>query len=103
MRWATRARLHVDRTARAWLIARFIDPDARVVFLDDPDDLPPDATGFDMRGVALSHHSGDCSLRPSCATMTSTTPCSGRSRESCTKPTSMTSATTPPKPRGWTS
>ncbi len=62
MRWATRARLHVDRTACAWLIARFIDPDARFVFLDDPDDLPADATGFDMRGVELSHHDGDCSF-----------------------------------------
>jgi len=62
VRWATRARLHVDRTACAWLIARFIDPDARFVFLEDPDDLPTDATGFDMRGVELSHHDGDCSF-----------------------------------------
>ena len=29
MRWATRARCHVDRTAWAWLIRRFIDPDPR--------------------------------------------------------------------------
>jgi hypothetical protein len=56
VRWATRARLHVDRTACAWLIARFIDPQARFVFLDGPDDLPADVTGFDMRGVELSHH-----------------------------------------------
>ncbi len=62
MRWATRARLHVDRTACAWLIARFIDPEARFVFVDDPDDVPQDATAFDMRGVELSHHDGDCSF-----------------------------------------
>ncbi len=62
MRWATRARLHVDRTACAWLIARFIDPAAQFVFVDDPDEVPADATAFDMRGVELSHHDGDCSF-----------------------------------------
>jgi len=62
LRWATRARLHVDRTACAWLIARFIDPGAQFVFVDDPDEVPADATAFDMRGVELSHHGGDCSF-----------------------------------------
>ncbi len=62
MRWATRARLHVDRTACAWLIIRFIDPGAQFVFVDDPDEVPADATAFDMRGVELSHHDGDCSF-----------------------------------------
>jgi len=62
VRWATRARLHVDRAACAWLIARFIDPDAQFVFITDPDDVPSDATAFDMRGVELSHHDGDCSF-----------------------------------------
>ena len=28
MRWATRRGCHVDRTAYAWLIRRFLDPDA---------------------------------------------------------------------------
>jgi len=62
VKWSTRARLHVDRTACAWLIARFIDPQAEFVFVDDPDDVPADATAFDMRGVELSHHDGDCSF-----------------------------------------
>ena len=62
MKWATRARVHVDRAACAWLIRRFIDPAAEFVFFDDPADLPPDATGFDMRGVLLSHHEGRCSF-----------------------------------------
>lgn len=62
MRWATRARLHVDRTACAWLITRFIDPLAEFVFIADPDDVPADATAFDMRGVQLSHHDGECSF-----------------------------------------
>lgn len=62
MRWATRSGCHVDRTGCAWLIGRFIDPTAVFVFVDDPDDTPADATGFDMRGVDLGHHDGDCSF-----------------------------------------
>ena len=62
MRWATRSGPHVDRTACAWLIAKFIDPGAEFVFVDDPDEVPADATAFDMRGVELSHHGGECSF-----------------------------------------
>jgi hypothetical protein len=62
MRWATRSGPHVDRTACAWLIGRFIDHDAEFVFVDDPDEVPPDATAFDMRGAELSHHNGECSF-----------------------------------------
>jgi hypothetical protein len=62
MRWATRAHCHVDRTACAWLIRRFIDDDAEFVFVEDPDEVPADATPFDMRGVELSHHGGSCSF-----------------------------------------
>ena len=36
MKWATRSGVHVDRAACAWLIRRFIDPDAEFVFLADP-------------------------------------------------------------------
>ena len=62
MIWATRRHCHIDRAACAWLIRRFIDADARFVFVDDPDEVPADATPFDMRGVELSHHGGDCSF-----------------------------------------
>jgi hypothetical protein len=62
MRWATRAQCHVDRAACAWLIKRFIDVDAEFVFVDDPDDVPADATPFDMRGVELGHRGGDCTF-----------------------------------------
>ena len=48
--------------ACAWLIGRFVDPDAQFVFVDDPDDVPSDATPFDMRGAELSHHEGDCTF-----------------------------------------
>ena len=62
MNWATRAGCHVDRIGCAWLIRRFVDPQAIFIFVNDPDEVPPDATGFDMRGVDLSHHDGDCSF-----------------------------------------
>ena len=62
MRWATRAHCHVDRAACAWLIRRFIDEHAEFVFVDDPDELPDDSTPFDLGGVELSHHDGDCSF-----------------------------------------
>jgi hypothetical protein len=62
MKWATRAGIHVDRTACAWLIRRFIDERAQFVFVHDPDEVPDDATAFDMRGVELSHHGHACTF-----------------------------------------
>lgn len=62
MKWATRANCHVDRAACAWLIRRFVDPEAEFVFVDDPDEIPSDATAFDVQGAELSHHDGDCSF-----------------------------------------
>jgi len=62
MKWATRAGIHVDRTACAWLIRRFVDPEAEFVFVADPSEVPEDATPFDMRGVELGHRGGECSF-----------------------------------------
>ena len=62
MRWATRPGVHIDRAACAWLIRRFLDADAQFLFVSDPEDVPADATPFDMRGVALGHHDGGCSF-----------------------------------------
>jgi hypothetical protein len=62
VKWATRAGVHIDRAACAWLIRRFIDKEADFLFVTDLDDVPPDATGFDIRGVDLSHHGADCSF-----------------------------------------
>ena len=59
MKWATRAGVHIDRAACAWLIRRHVDPDAEFVFVADPAEVPADATPFDMRGVDLSHHTYD--------------------------------------------
>jgi len=62
VRWATRAGVHVDRAACAWLLRRFVDLDAEFVFVNDAGEVPADTTAFDMRGVELSHHGGDCSF-----------------------------------------
>jgi hypothetical protein len=62
MLWATRVGCHVDRAACAWLIRRAIDPNATFCFVDDPDDVPREATPFDIPGVELSHHHGDCTF-----------------------------------------
>ncbi len=62
MRWATRGGVHIDRAGCAWLIRRFIDPDAQFVFVADPGEVSTDTTPFDMRGADLSHHGADCSF-----------------------------------------
>jgi hypothetical protein len=62
VKWATRASIHIDRAACAWLIRRHIDPAAEFVFVTDPAEVPAGATPFDMRGAELSHHRGDCSF-----------------------------------------
>ena len=53
--WATRQRPWVDRLASAWLIRRFIDPEARILWLAHPADCPPEALGFDFDGATFSH------------------------------------------------
>ena len=53
--WATRKHLWVDRLASAWLIRRFIDADARFLWLEHPGDCPKRALGFDFDGAAFSH------------------------------------------------
>ncbi len=53
--WATRRRPWVDRLASAWLIQRFIDPDARFLWLAAPEDCPATSVGFDYDGAPFSH------------------------------------------------
>ncbi len=57
-RWASRARPWVDRLACAWLIRRFIDKEARLLWLADPAGTTPaprGALGFDFEGARFSH------------------------------------------------
>jgi len=53
--WATRRHLWVDRMASAWLIRRFIDPQARFLWLEQPEDCPPEALGFDFDSAEFTH------------------------------------------------
>jgi hypothetical protein len=62
VRWATRRGCHVDRTACAWLIKRFLDPEAEFHFFEDPVEAPEGAELFDVAGARLSHHGDDCSF-----------------------------------------
>ena len=101
MRWATRRHCHVDRAACAWLIRRFIDQDAEFVFVDDADEVPDGATPFDMRGVELSHHDGDCSFETFSAPLRARrSGAVGDRRRPSTRPTSPTSASTRPEAPG---
>ncbi len=56
--WATRKRPWVDRLASAWLVHRFIDPQARIKWLDQPADCPKRALGFDFDGAEFTHVGG---------------------------------------------
>lgn len=53
--WVTRARPWVDRLASAWLIKRFVDPKARILWLTDIKHCPKTALGFDFDGATFSH------------------------------------------------
>lgn len=53
--WATRKHLWVDRMASAWLIARFIDKQAKFRWLAKPEDCPKKALGFDFDGASFTH------------------------------------------------
>jgi hypothetical protein len=59
--WVTRPRPHIDRIASAWLIKRFIDPDAEFLFAP-PGEFPQGAIPFDAPNVELSHQGEDCTF-----------------------------------------
>jgi hypothetical protein len=63
MLWVTRPHPHIDRTACAWLIRRFVDPNPSFAFAPDPQSAEQlGGIPFDMRGVELGHHEGRCSF-----------------------------------------
>ena len=53
--WATRKAPWVDRLASAWLIKRFIDREAKFLWLARPSDCPKKAVGFDYDGAEFTH------------------------------------------------
>jgi hypothetical protein len=65
--WVTRPRPGIDRMSTAWLVRRFIDPQATFRFSDpgareSRGALGPAAVPFDMYGVELGHQQGGCTF-----------------------------------------
>jgi hypothetical protein len=53
--WATRQKMWIDRVCSAWLIRRFIDGQAKFVWLKRVQDKPKRALGFDFDGAEFTH------------------------------------------------
>ena len=53
--WATRKPLWADQLASAWLIRRFVDPEAKLMWLDKNQECPAGAIGFAFTGATLSN------------------------------------------------
>jgi hypothetical protein len=61
--WVTRRGVHVDRLASAWLIRRFIDPEARFKFVPDKGYVPePGEIRFDMVEAEYTHEGDHCTF-----------------------------------------
>jgi hypothetical protein len=66
MKWITRARPKTDRIACPWLIAKFIDPGAEILYvpasrlLDEAERT--DAISFDAPGARYTHRDGKCTF-----------------------------------------
>lgn len=61
--WVTRRHVHVDRIASAWLIRRFIDPEARFKFVDGKNYMPePGELRFDMADAEFTHAGDYCTF-----------------------------------------
>ncbi len=66
--WVTRAGVHVDRIASAWLIRRCIDPEAKFKFVPPKGYRPePDELRFDMFEAEYSHEGNLCTFEVLCA------------------------------------
>ena len=66
MKWVTRERPKTDRIACPWLIRRFIDPDAEILYVPRDDVLTvaadQDARSFDAPGAEFDHRDGRCTF-----------------------------------------
>jgi hypothetical protein len=66
MKWVTRARPKVDRVACPWLIKRFVDPQAKFLYVPTDQVMEvskrEDAIPFDVANVELGHHGPECSF-----------------------------------------
>jgi hypothetical protein len=66
MKWVTREHPHTDRVACPWLVLRFIDADAEIVYVPRDDVLAyaerEGAISFDAPGARYAHRDGLCSF-----------------------------------------
>ncbi len=66
MKWVTREHPHTDRIACPWLIKRFIDPDAEIVYVPRAEVLAyaerEGAISFDAPDAKYTHRHGLCSF-----------------------------------------
>ena len=61
--WVTRKGVHIDRIASAWLIRRFVDPDARFKFVPAKGYRPAaDEVRFDMFDAEFTHEGDACTF-----------------------------------------
>jgi hypothetical protein len=61
-RWVTRKGIHIDRVSSAWLIRRYIDPEARFSFVEAGTKLRKGDVPFDMFEAEFGHHGEDCTF-----------------------------------------
>ncbi len=66
MQWVTRERPHTDRIACPWLIRKYIDRDAQIVYVPRDEVLAyaerTGAISFDAPGARYTHRDGLCSF-----------------------------------------
>jgi len=66
VKWVTREHPRTDRIACPWLIRKFIDPDAEIVYVPRDQVLEyaerEGATSFDAPGAMYTHRDGKCSF-----------------------------------------
>jgi hypothetical protein len=66
MKWVTRSRPKTDRIACPWLIRRFVDPDAEIIYAPRSDVLDVAAAegahSFDAPGAEYDHRDGRCTF-----------------------------------------
>jgi hypothetical protein len=66
MKWVTREHPRTDRIACPWLIRKFIDPGAEIVYVPRDEVLSyaerEGATSFDAPGATYTHRNGNCSF-----------------------------------------
>jgi hypothetical protein len=63
MKWVTWENIGVDRMGCIWLIRRWIDPQAKFLFVPpSTKSFPKGAEPFDIPGARFSHHGGHCTF-----------------------------------------